>query len=185
MPRLLYLSQDQAHFPLSLPEGFEADRESVEGVPTADYLRGFDYLLLLGSLNDRGWATQFTGVLRRVIPEGLVVIVAHHPTPDDVVSYFLQRLDIGNMSPLNALWEVRAVHPAFQEYFDLFGQSQTWLDGDDHEILGRTDLEGDDLPTSIHVPRGRGGVYTVPFYFSGAQGQFAELLLSAVDAHRA
>jgi hypothetical protein len=182
--RLVFLSHEYANFQLSLPADFEQERRSVEDVPAADDLQGFDYLLLLGSLTDGNWARQFTGLLRRLIPEGLVVIVAHHPIPGDVVAYFLQRLEI-ETAPMPDMMEVTAMHPAFRGYFDLFGQAQTAVDADGQEVLGRASDEDDDFPASIHAPRGQGAVYTVPFYFAGAERQFGELLLGAVEAHRA
>ena len=184
----MYISEQQPNLG-GLPAGDEWEVARVEHnrVPTVEEARTSDFILLVGQFGNITWAGQFAGLLGRVLPEVPTLIVAFPVTIEAPLGLLLDRLGVrfgGVAQPT----DVDTVHPAFAEYFALFGQSAVQFQGtEEAETLGQIPVAGVDqpLPAAISVPRDRGAIYTLPFIFAGAEGEFGRMLFDAITAHQA
>jgi hypothetical protein len=154
-------------------------------IPPIDVARRVDFILLVGTFGNPTWAGQLAGLLGRVIPEGPVLVIGFPVAIQSPATRFLDRFGISYGGVPSA--EVEPVHPAFTDYFALYGQSSVRFDGnEDAETLGRIDSGGGQIvPAAVSVTRGRGAIYALPFVFGGGETQFGELLTAALEAHRA
>jgi hypothetical protein len=170
----------------SLPD-WNLTRYPHETVPPLEAVRSADFVLLVGQFTNTAWAEQLAGLLENVIPEGTVLIVAFPPQVAGALEPLLARLGVGYVPASISPVKVVTIHPAFTEYFALFGQSAARFEPDQAtEVLGETHApEGDRVPAAVSVSRGRGAIYAVPFFFAGAEAQFAPMLSAAITAHLA
>lgn len=181
---MIYISEQYPQL-VGFPADWDMQRVEANQVPAIEAAREADFILLVGQFGNPTWAGQLSGLLNRVIPEGLVLILAFPAETESALALLLDQLGVRHE---NAMPErVAAVHPAFTDYFALFGRAAKRFDGNEAaETLGQIDDgSGQLVPAAVSMVRGRGGIYTVPFFFAGAQEQFARMLATAIAAHRA
>jgi hypothetical protein len=185
MAKILYISEQHQSLD-AFPDVGQDDFEVLPAgsVPTIQQVREADTVLLLGSVNDGGRASQIAGVFRLSVHHGTTVVFAH---PERLLheALILDALAPHRRGELPGSHPVEASHPAFHEYLSIFGRSHMEF-GDlpeDSEILGTLQGHSAHPPAAWCAPVGAGGVYVVPFFLAGAGG-FLSSLLDAVQTHR-
>jgi len=182
--RVLLLTEDLPGLP-----GWETVADEVieypsDRVPSTPELGEVDVVCVLGQVRDPERAQQLTGVIRLALGRPLIVIVAYGTVADEG----LQRL-IGGLLDITANRSafrsgVASLHPTFDNYFEVFGQSYVMLqDVADLEVLGTAELDGATRTTAACIPVRTGVVYLLPYFLAGANDQFVPALFDAVLAH--
>lgn len=154
-------------------------------VPSRADLEQADVLLLMGQWNDTAYVTQLAGVIALALPRGLTVVLAYPVVIDDALRTLVGRLTGAAPSRLTSRQTVRAAHPAFADFFKVYGESQeNFALPDDSEAIGTISIPSNQGATAFVAQRSGGLVYLIPFYLAGAHTTFLREMFTALLTHR-
>jgi hypothetical protein len=185
--RILYVSDEMPNL-----VGWEdvtddpVDVLPTDAVPSRGDLEGVDIVCVLGPLVNLGRAHQLAGVLNRVIRQGLTVVIGYPGSIHVGLAAFVTAMT--GLTPEEAAGghEIVQPHPAFADYFGVFGRSMAILHdlGAETETLGSIVPAYEVLPAAVCTRRGEGLVYVVPYYVAGGAAFLLRELFDAVLTHR-
>lgn len=190
MPKSLLIVCDYLplDLPWNLPAASSVSFQSLDDhIPDKQELKRHDLVLVLGQLKNSAAAIQFAGALRLAVEEGLTSILTY-PVRLSGADYQLLEQLVPDFQGVNTYgqqeWSVIASHPAFHEFFAVFGRSGSVVHGphSESEVLGR--VEGD--PAAFATRQGAGWVYVLPFHVADIGASYNKVvneLLAAIEQH--
>jgi hypothetical protein len=159
------------------------------GVPSPDFLDGFDAIVVLDSLESPDLGRELGGALAAAVSRGKRVTVAFNVRTEPSQQQLLGRLGVHVLHSVPGGDQVRTVAAAFEDYMTRYGVSAQGFGPDNEDVAVEplawmsVDMPtGDVAPAAARFAGARGSVYVVPFHVADLVRSHDALMQTMLDA---
>jgi hypothetical protein len=158
---------------------------SITELPDPDTFVAADMTLILGEFGNQEQGMQLGGLLSLAIPKGATVVLAYSPALTSGQNALLQELLSFAPGDFGGWITASDVHPAFREYFAVWGRSSMFFERVrvEHEPLAHGSPGDTSWATALCYEKGAGALYVLPFQLTSPT-RFLRTLIDSVNAHR-